>query len=283
MDYTVDLDKKQFESIEGILSEELIELGVRCVLLIDLAGNIIVNLDDGDLEHDIYSLAALAAGNTVLAKPADQTPAIAMYAVRLMHEAGVPVQALQFVPGPGSVIGAGLTSDPRIAGVALTGSMNTAHVINRSLAAREAPLAAFIAETGGQNAMLVDSSALPQQVVEDVIRSAFHSAGQRCSALRVLFVQDDVADLLVDATLGGPRTARFDLSNVGFGSSHTLHELAERLYPKGAGAILSFGVKGGRAAGRRFIEAFDRRRGQSGRAASSRRRATSRAPPGGPA
>lgn len=146
--------------------------------------------------------AALAAGNTVLAKPADQTPAIAMYAVRLMHEAGVPVQALQFVPGPGSVIGAGMTSDPRIAGVALTGSMNTAHVINRSLAARDAPLAAFIAETGGQNAMLVDSSALPEQVVQDVIRSAFHSAGQRCSALRVLFLQDDVADRIMELLAG---------------------------------------------------------------------------------
>jgi RHH-type proline utilization regulon transcriptional repressor/proline dehydrogenase/delta 1-pyrroline-5-carboxylate dehydrogenase len=146
--------------------------------------------------------AALAAGNTVLAKPADQTPAIAMFAVRLMHEAGVPVPALQFVPGPGSVIGAGMTSDPRIAGVALTGSMNTAHVINRSLAARDAPLAAFIAETGGQNAMLVDSSALPEQVVQDVIRSAFHSAGQRCSALRVLFLQDDVADRIMELLAG---------------------------------------------------------------------------------
>ena len=146
--------------------------------------------------------AALAAGNTVLAKPADQTPAIAAYAVRLLHQAGVPRAALQFVPGRGSVIGAKITSDLRIAGVALTGSMDTAHLINRSLAARDAPLAAFIAETGGQNAMLVDSSALPQQVVLDVIRSAFHSAGQRCSALRVLFVQDDVADRIMDLLAG---------------------------------------------------------------------------------
>ena len=146
--------------------------------------------------------AALAAGNTVLAKPADQTPAIAALAVRLMHEAGVPREALQFLPGRGSVVGAKLTADPRIGGVALTGSMETAHVINRSLAAREAPLAAFIAETGGQNAMLVDSSALPQQVVEDVIRSAFHSAGQRCSALRVLFLQDDVADTILELLAG---------------------------------------------------------------------------------
>ena len=146
--------------------------------------------------------AALAAGNTVLAKPADQTPAIAALAVRLMHEAGVPREALQFLPGRGSVVGARLTADPRIAGVALTGSMDTAHVINRALAARDAPLAAFIAETGGQNAMLVDSSALPQQVVQDVIRSAFHSAGQRCSALRVLFLQDDIADTTLKLLAG---------------------------------------------------------------------------------
>jgi RHH-type proline utilization regulon transcriptional repressor/proline dehydrogenase/delta 1-pyrroline-5-carboxylate dehydrogenase len=146
--------------------------------------------------------AALAAGNTVLAKPADQTPAIAAFAVRLMHQAGIPRAALQFVPGRGAVVGAKLTSDPRIAGVALTGSMDTAHIINRSLAARDAPLAAFIAETGGQNAMLVDSSALPQQVVQDVIRSAFHSAGQRCSALRVLFLQDDVADTIMNLLAG---------------------------------------------------------------------------------
>jgi RHH-type proline utilization regulon transcriptional repressor/proline dehydrogenase/delta 1-pyrroline-5-carboxylate dehydrogenase len=146
--------------------------------------------------------AALAAGNTVLAKPADQTPAVAALAVKTMHRAGVPVAALQFVPGRGSVVGARMTSDPRIAGVALTGSMETAHRINRSLAARDAPLASFIAETGGQNAMLVDSSALPEQVVQDVIRSAFHSAGQRCSALRVLFLQDDVADRMIRLLAG---------------------------------------------------------------------------------
>jgi RHH-type proline utilization regulon transcriptional repressor/proline dehydrogenase/delta 1-pyrroline-5-carboxylate dehydrogenase len=146
--------------------------------------------------------AALAAGNTVLAKPADQTPAIAALAVKTLHQAGIPVSALQFVPGRGSVVGAKLTSDPRVDGVALTGSMDTAYRINRSLAAREAPLAAMVAETGGQNAMLVDSSALPEQVVQDVIRSAFHSAGQRCSALRVLFVQDDVADRVMELLAG---------------------------------------------------------------------------------
>jgi len=146
--------------------------------------------------------AALAAGNAVLAKPADQTPAIAAFAVRLLHKAGIPRAALQFIPGRGSVVGAKMTSDPRIDGVALTGSMDTAHRINRSLAARDAPLASFIAETGGQNAMLVDSSALPEQVVIDVIRSAFHSAGQRCSALRVLFLQEDVADRIIHLLAG---------------------------------------------------------------------------------
>ena len=146
--------------------------------------------------------AALAAGNTVLAKPADQTPAIASLAVRTMHQAGIPLEALQFVPGRGSVVGAKLTSDNRVDGVALTGSMATAHRINRSLADRDAPLAAMIAETGGQNAMLVDSSALPEQVVQDVIRSAFHSAGQRCSALRVLFLQNDVADRIMELLAG---------------------------------------------------------------------------------
>ena len=146
--------------------------------------------------------AALAAGNCVLAKPADQTPAVAALAVKTLHRAGVPRAALQLIPGKGSVIGARMTSDPRIAGVALTGSTDTARLINRSLAARDAPLATFIAETGGQNAMLVDSSALPEQVVKDVIRSAFHSAGQRCSALRVLFLQADVADRIIRLLIG---------------------------------------------------------------------------------
>ena len=146
--------------------------------------------------------AALAAGNTVLAKPADQTPALAALAVRIMHRAGIPRAALQLVPGRGSIVGAKLTSDPRIAGVALTGSMDTARLINSSLAGRDAPLAAMIAETGGQNTMLVDSSALPEQVVQDVIRSAFHSAGQRCSALRVLYIQDDVADRIIGLLAG---------------------------------------------------------------------------------
>jgi RHH-type proline utilization regulon transcriptional repressor/proline dehydrogenase/delta 1-pyrroline-5-carboxylate dehydrogenase len=146
--------------------------------------------------------AALAAGNTVLAKPAEQTPAIASMAVSLMHQAGVPRQALQLLPGDGATVGAMLTADPRIDGVAFTGSTETARLINRTLAARDAPIATLIAETGGQNTMLVDSSALPEQVVTDVISSAFYSAGQRCSALRVLYLQDDVADRIMNLLAG---------------------------------------------------------------------------------
>jgi len=166
--------------------------------------------------------AALAAGNTVLAKPAEQTAAIASFAVRLMHQAGIPGYALQLLPGDGAVVGAQLSTDPRIDGVAFTGSTETARLINRSLAARDAPLATLIAETGGQNAMLVDSSALPEQVVQDVIHSAFHSAGQRCSALRVLFLQDDVADRIMnllagamqELVIGDPRMLETDVGPV---------------------------------------------------------------------
>ncbi len=166
--------------------------------------------------------AALAAGNVVLAKPAEQTPAIAARAVSMMHQAGVPQKALQLLPGDGVTVGAALTADPRIDGVAFTGSTETARLINRSLAARDAPLAALIAETGGQNAMLVDSSALPEQVVQDTIASAFHSAGQRCSALRVLFLQTDVADRIMallagamkELVIGDPRMLFTDVGPV---------------------------------------------------------------------
>jgi len=146
--------------------------------------------------------AALAAGNTVLAKAAEQTPLIAHRAVQLLHEAGIPPAALQLLPGDGATVGARLTSDPRIAGVAFTGSTETARLINRALAARDAPLATLVAETGGLNAMLADSSALPEQVVNDVIGSAFLSAGQRCSALRLLFLQRDMADRVIDMLAG---------------------------------------------------------------------------------
>ncbi|WP_239946812.1 bifunctional proline dehydrogenase/L-glutamate gamma-semialdehyde dehydrogenase PutA [Dyella terrae] len=146
--------------------------------------------------------AALAAGNSVLAKPAEQTSLIGYVAVKLLHDAGVPADVLQYLPGDGATVGAALTRDPRVSGVAFTGSTETAWAINRALAARNAPIAALIAETGGQNAMIADSSALPEQIVKDVISSAFQSAGQRCSAARVLFVQEDIADK-VNAMLAG--------------------------------------------------------------------------------
>ncbi len=141
--------------------------------------------------------AALAAGNVVLAKPAEQTPLIAHRAVELLHEAGIPRAALQFLPGRGEVVGAGLCGDARVKGVIFTGSTEVAQLINRVLARRavaEGGDIPLIAETGGQNAMIVDSSSLPEQVVQDAIASAFDSAGQRCSALRVLFLQDDIAN-----------------------------------------------------------------------------------------
>jgi len=146
--------------------------------------------------------AALAAGNPVIAKPAEQTSLIGYLATRLLHEAGVPEDVLQFVPGDGATVGAALTRDPRVAGVVFTGSTDTAWAINRALAARDAQIAVLIAETGGQNAMIADSSALPEQIVKDVIASAFQSAGQRCSAARVLYVQDDIADKVITMLRG---------------------------------------------------------------------------------
>jgi RHH-type proline utilization regulon transcriptional repressor/proline dehydrogenase/delta 1-pyrroline-5-carboxylate dehydrogenase len=152
-------------------------------------------------------VAALVTGNTVIAKPAEQTPLIALRTAELMHQAGVPTDVLNVLPGDGSV-GAALTKDPRIHGVAFTGSTATARMINTTLAARGGPLATLIAETGGLNAMVVDSSALPEQVVRDVISSAFHSAGQRCSALRVLCLQADIADRVLEMLKGAMREIR---------------------------------------------------------------------------
>jgi RHH-type proline utilization regulon transcriptional repressor/proline dehydrogenase/delta 1-pyrroline-5-carboxylate dehydrogenase len=155
--------------------------------------------------------AALAAGNVVLAKPAEQTPLIAHRAVQLFHAAGVPVGALQLLPGRGETVGAALTADPRVKGVIFTGSTEVAQLINRTLAKRaveegcDIPL---IAETGGQNALIVDSSALPEQVVQDVLSSAFDSAGQRCSALRVLFLQEDIADKTIKMLKGAMQELR---------------------------------------------------------------------------
>ena len=146
--------------------------------------------------------AALAAGNAVLAKPAEQTPLVAFRAVQLLMEAGVPGGVLQFLPGDGATIGGRAVADPRIAGVAFTGSTETAQLINRTLAGRDGAIGALIAETGGQNAMFVDSSALPEQVVNDAAFSAFNSAGQRCSALRLLCLQTDIADRVIELLIG---------------------------------------------------------------------------------
>jgi len=145
--------------------------------------------------------AALAAGNPVLAKPAEQTPIAAFLATRILHEAGVPPQVLALLPGGGE-IGAALVKDPRVAGVAFTGSNATGWAIQTALAARRGAMLPFIAETGGINAMIADSSALPEQVVRDLVRSAFDSAGQRCSAARLFFVQDDVAKSMIDMLVG---------------------------------------------------------------------------------
>ncbi|MFN3579454.1 MAG: bifunctional proline dehydrogenase/L-glutamate gamma-semialdehyde dehydrogenase PutA [Pseudomonas sp.] len=146
--------------------------------------------------------AALVSGNTVVAKPAEQTSLLAVRCVELMFEAGLPGNALALLPGDGAQVGSVITSDPRITGVAFTGSTQTAHIINRALAARDSAIAPMVAETGGQNAMLVDSTALPEQVVKDVVHSAFTSAGQRCSALRVLYIQEDIAERVLDLLKG---------------------------------------------------------------------------------
>ncbi len=146
--------------------------------------------------------AALAAGNAVLAKPAEQTPLVAAAVVRLLHQAGIPSAALHLLPGTGEAVGAPLVADPRVAGIAFTGSTETAHGIALALAQRPGPQVPLIAETGGQNAMIVDSSALPEQVVGDVLSSAFDSAGQRCSSLRLLYLQDDIAERLIAMLTG---------------------------------------------------------------------------------
>ncbi len=169
--------------------------------------------------------AALAAGNTVLAKPAEQTPLTAAAMVALLHEAGVPPDALQLLPGPGETVGAQLVAHPLVAGVMFTGSTEVARLINRQLAARLSPggqLIPLIAETGGQNAMVVDSSALAEQVVIDVLASAFDSAGQRCSALRLLCLQEDIAerqlamlkDALLEWRVGNPDRLSTDVGPV---------------------------------------------------------------------
>lgn len=147
-------------------------------------------------------VAALAAGNTVAAKPAEQTPAVAQRMVQLLWDCGVPRDALQLLHGPGETVGAALVADPRTAGVCFTGSTQVAKIINRTLASKDGPVVPLIAETGGLNAMVVDSSALPEQVVDAVVMSAFRSAGQRCSALRLLCVHESVADGVIEMLRG---------------------------------------------------------------------------------
>ncbi|HEY9182329.1 MAG TPA: aldehyde dehydrogenase family protein, partial [Gammaproteobacteria bacterium] len=166
--------------------------------------------------------AALAAGNTVIAKPAEQGTLVAARAVALLEQAGLPKDALAFLPGDGRALGEALFRDPRVAGVAFTGSVETARAINSALAARSGPLATLIAETGGVNAMIVDTSALPEQVVRDAVTSAFNSAGQRCSALRLLCLPDPTADEIVrmlrgamdQLVIGGPNLYSTDVGPV---------------------------------------------------------------------
>ncbi|QLE86850.1 bifunctional proline dehydrogenase/L-glutamate gamma-semialdehyde dehydrogenase PutA [Shewanella sp. Scap07] len=166
--------------------------------------------------------AALAAGNTVVAKPAEQTSIVGYRAVQLAHEAGIPKEVLQFLPGTGATVGAAITADERIGGVCFTGSTGTAKRINLTLAQREGAIIPLIAETGGQNAMVVDSTSQPEQVVQDVVDSSFTSAGQRCSALRVLFLQEDIADRVLDVmkgamdelTIGDPSSVKTDVGPV---------------------------------------------------------------------
>ena len=149
--------------------------------------------------------AALVTGNTVLAKPAEQTPGVAWHAVRLLHRAGVPEDALQLLHGPGDTVGAALVAAPQVAGVVFTGSMPVAKIIQRALAAKDGPIVPLIAETGGVNAMLVDSTALPEQVADAVVQSAFRSAGQRCSALRLLCLHESTADAVIEMIAGAAR------------------------------------------------------------------------------
>jgi len=169
------------------------------------ARGVIVCISPWNFPLAIFSgqiFAALAAGNCVIAKPAEQTSLIAAFACRLMHQAGIPQASLQLLPGSGAVVGAALSADSRVAGICFTGSTATAMNINRNMARHSPVQAPLIAETGGLNAMIVDSTALPEQVVRDVLASAFQSAGQRCSALRMLYLQEDVADKILQMLFG---------------------------------------------------------------------------------
>lgn len=187
-------------------------------------------------------IAGLVAGNCVIAKPAAQTPLVAARAIALMHQAGIPEAVVQLLPGEGSVIGAALVADERISGILFTGSTETARGINQVLANRKGPIVPFIAETGGQNVLIADSTALPEQLVVDVITSAFNSAGQRCSALRVLFIQEDVADKVIhmlkgamaELRLGDPGWLNTDVGPVIDAKAHaSLQRHVDRMMQEG--------------------------------------------------
>ncbi len=192
--------------------------------------------------------AALAAGNSVLAKPAEQTPLIAHAAVELLLEAGVPGDVLHFLPGRGETVGAALTGHDDIIGVAFTGSTEVARAINRSLAGRDGPIATLIAETGGANAMIVDSTALPEQVARDAVASAFQSAGQRCSALRLLCVQEDVAETMIEMVAGA-------MAELNVGDPALLATDVGPIIDEEAQANIAAYVAEARAAGRVIAEA----------------------------
>jgi RHH-type proline utilization regulon transcriptional repressor/proline dehydrogenase/delta 1-pyrroline-5-carboxylate dehydrogenase len=198
--------------------------------------------------------AALAAGNAVIAKPAEQTPLTAAYATGILLQAGVPPEVLQFVPGEGGEVGAALTRDPRLAGIVFTGSTDTARHIERALAARSGPIGTLIAETGGLNVMLADSSALAEQLVLDVVHSGFNSAGQRCSALRVLLVQEEIAPrvktllagYMDELVVGDPASLSTDVGPV-------IDDDALRMLEKHAAAIATNAVWSHRARAPRGI------------------------------
>ncbi len=195
--------------------------------------------------------AALAAGNTVLAKPAEQTPVVAHRAVELFLKAGIPPDVLHFLPGDGAGIGGYAAADSRVAGIAFTGSTETARVINQTLASRAGPIGVLIAETGGQNAMFVDSSALPEQVVIDSVYSAFNSAGQRCSALRVLCLQSEIAPRVIELlkghmsqlTIGDPVNLSTDVGpTIDRESQAMLAEHIKEFSKKGKAALITVNV-----------------------------------------
>lgn len=192
--------------------------------------------------------AALAAGNAVLAKPAEQTPLIAHAAVELLHEAGIPAEILHYLPGRGETVGAAVTGHDDVIGVAFTGSTEVARLINRSLAMRDGPIATLIAETGGANAMIVDSTALPEQVARDAVASAFQSAGQRCSALRLLCVQEDVAEGMIEMVAGA-------MAELAVGDPALLATDTGPIIDEEAQANIATYVADARAAGRVLAEA----------------------------